>query len=182
MNTESKESRWFIEEVQPHELSLRAYLRSVFPRFPDVDDLVQESYVRVLRAKEGGRIRHIKSFLFATARNAALDFFRRRKVVSIDSVADLAALRVIGDDPDPLEATSRGQEIELLSAAVRRLPDRCRQVMTLRFRYGMSQREISEELRISENTVKVQLAKGTRRCAAYLAARGLAAAEAGSRS
>ena len=42
---------WFAEEVQPHESSLRSYLRSVFPSLPDIDDLVQESYARLLRAK-----------------------------------------------------------------------------------------------------------------------------------
>ena len=44
-------ARWFADEVKPHERSLRAYLRSVFPGFPDVDDLVQESYVRLIRAR-----------------------------------------------------------------------------------------------------------------------------------
>src|SRR5258706_7278593 len=41
-------SRWFAEEVQPHESSLRSYLRAVFPLLPDIDDLVQESYARLI--------------------------------------------------------------------------------------------------------------------------------------
>jgi hypothetical protein len=44
-------ARWFAEEVQPHEASLRAYMRGAFPMVRDVDDVVQESYLRVWRAR-----------------------------------------------------------------------------------------------------------------------------------
>ena len=166
-------SRWFAEEVQPHESSLRSYLRSVFPSLPDIDDLVQESYARLIRAREAGRVSYVKAFLFTTARNAALDFFRRKRVVSIESVADFEELSVLEDRPDAAEAVNKQQELELLSAAVRTLPDRCRQVLTLRLLYGFSHKEIAAELGISEHTVKAQLAKGMRRCADYFAERGL---------
>ncbi len=166
-------SKWFAEEVQPHERSLRSYLRSLFPALPDVDDLVQESYARLIRAKDAGTISHAKAFLFTTARNAALDFFRRRKVVSIDAVANLDELSVLEDRPDASEALNRQQELGLLAEAVRGLPERCRQVLTLRLLYAMSHKEIASELHISEHTVKAQLAKGMRRCADFLAKRGL---------
>lgn len=166
-------SKWFAEEVRPHESSLRSYLRSVFPSLPDIDDLVQESYARLIRAREAGKVSYAKAFLFTTARNAALDFFRRRKVVAIDGVADLEELSVVEDRPDASEALNKQQELALLAAAVRDLPERCRQVLTLRLLYGYSQKEIAAEMRISEHTVKAQLAKGMRRCADYLAERGL---------
>jgi RNA polymerase sigma factor (sigma-70 family) len=167
------QAHWFAEEVQPHERSLRSYLRSVFPSLPDIDDLVQESYARLIRAREAGHVSYAKAFLFMTARNAALDFFRRRKVVAIDGVADLSALSVVEDRPDAGEAVNKQQELELLAQAVRGLPDRCRQVMTLRLMYGMPHKEIAGELRISEHTVKAQLAKGMRRCADYFEERGV---------
>ena len=169
----TEQARWFAEEVQPHESALRSYLRSVFPSLPDVDDLVQESYARLIRARESGRVGYAKAFLFTTARNAALDFLRRRKVVQIDGVADLGELGVVEDRPDAAEAVNKQQELSLLAAAVKDLPERCRQVLTLRLMYAMSHKEIAVELGISEHTVKAQLAKGMRRCAEYLAARGL---------
>ena len=61
----------------------------------------------------------------------------------------------------------------MLSQAVRVLPDRCRQVITLRLLYGLSHKEIATELGISEHTVKAQLAKGMRRCADYFEERGV---------
>lgn len=166
-------ARWFSEEVHSHESALRSYLHRVFPLLPDIDDLVQESYARLIRAREAGRVSYAKAFLFTTARNAALDFFRRRQIVRIDGVADLAALSVIEDRPDAAEVVSRQQELALLADAVKTLPERCRQVVTLRLLYAMSHKEIAAKLGISDQTVKAQMAKGMRRCADYLGARGL---------
>lgn len=172
-------TRWFEEEVQPHEASLRSYLRGLFPSLPDIDDYVQESYARLIRAKQAGRISYVKAFLFTTARNAALDFFRRRKVVSFEGVDDLEALPVVEDRPNAAETASKQQELAMLADAVRTLPDRCRQVLTLRLLYGMSHKEIGAELNISTHTVKAQLAKGMRRCADYFSERGVATARHG---
>ena len=167
-------SSWFATEVLPHESALRRYLRGVFPSLPDVDDLVQESYARLIRARETGNgVGYAKAFLFTTARNAALDIFRRRKVVSIEGVANLAAFEVAEDRPSAADAINQQQELAMLSAAVRDLPERCRQVVTLRLLYGMSQKEIAADLCISEHTVKAQLAKGMRRCADYFEQRGV---------
>jgi RNA polymerase sigma-70 factor (ECF subfamily) len=46
-------------------------------------------------------------------------------------------------------------------------------VLTLRLLYGLSHRQIAADLKISEHTVKAQLAKGMRRCSEYFAERGL---------
>jgi len=168
----SEQSRWFAEEVQPHEPALRSYLRATFPTLPDIDDLVQESYARLIRAKQAGRINYARAFLFTTARNAALDIFRRRQVVAIDAIGDLSDLPVLVETPDAAEMVSKQQELELLAEAVRGLPERCRQVLTLRLLYGLPQKEIAAQLTISEHTVKAQLAKGMRRCAAFFEQRG----------
>ena len=46
-------------------------------------------------------------------------------------------------------------------------------LLTLRKIYGLSQRQIAQQLDISENTVETQVANGMRRCAAFLARHGL---------
>ncbi|HRE79927.1 MAG TPA: sigma factor, partial [Opitutaceae bacterium] len=66
-------TRWFTTEVHAHEASLRTHLRAAFPRARDVDDLVQESYLRVWKAQASRPILSAKAFLFKVARHAALD-------------------------------------------------------------------------------------------------------------
>src|ERR1043165_700673 len=87
--------RWFTENVLPHDAALRGWVRARFPSVTDPDDLVQEAYSRVIRAHAHGPIESVKAFLFATARNLALDQIRRRKVVGIDPIAEIAELSVL---------------------------------------------------------------------------------------
>jgi len=169
----SNPDRWFTDEVLPHEPALRAWLRARFPTLTDVDDIVQESYTRVLRAQTVAPIVSVKAFLFATARNLVLDHFRRRQVAGIDAIAEIGELSVLEDMPGVSETVSRQQELELLTQAIQSLPERCRQVLTLRKIYGLSQKEIAAELGISEHTVEAQVGNGVRRCAEFLARHGL---------
>lgn len=165
-------ARWFAAEVEPHEGSLRAYLRRQFPAHPDIDDLVQETYFRLLQAREQGPLRSPKAFLFATARNSALDFFRRRRVVAIDGIAEIEGLPVLEERPGVPEAVCHDQELQLLAEAIQALPPRCRQVITLRKIHGLSHREIAAQLGVAENTVNAQVALGVLRLRDYLRSRG----------
>jgi RNA polymerase sigma-70 factor (ECF subfamily) len=168
-----EQARWFAEEVQPHGLALRSYLRSQFPGYPDIEDLIQETYARLLQARAQRPVRSTKSFLFATARNAAFDFFRRRKIASIDNVAEIELLPVLEDRPGVAETVCHDQEIALLAEAIQALPERCRRVLTLRKLHGLSHREIAQQLGISENTVNAQVAIGVLRLRDYLRDRGV---------
>jgi RNA polymerase sigma-70 factor (ECF subfamily) len=165
--------RWFTEEVLPHEPALRAWLRARFPTLHDIDDLVQDSYTRVLRARANAPIGSVKAFLFTTARNLALDHFRRNRVAGIDPLTEIGDLSVSEEEPDAFENVSRRQELELLTQAIQSLPERCRQVLTLRKIYGLSQKQIAAELGITEHTVESQVGNGVRRCAEFLARHGL---------
>lgn len=169
----SEQSRWFSEEVLPHEAQLRGFLRSRFPSLTDLDDLVQESYARLLRARAAGSVSNTKSYLFTTARNAALDLFRRERIISFEGVADLQELSVLQEGTDSADSNNRDEELEVLTAAIRALPERCREVLVLRKHHGLSHREIAEKLGISQNTVNAQITVGMMRCREYFRARGL---------
>jgi len=62
--------------------------------------------------------------------------------------------------------------LQLLIQAIQSLPDRCRQVVTLRKIYGLSQKETAARLDITENTVEVQSAIGLRKCIEFFRHRG----------
>lgn len=169
----AEQTRWFNEQVQPHEAALRAYLQARFPTLADHDDLIQETYARLLRAESQGGVRYTKAFLFTTARNAAFDLFRRRGAKPTEAVTELVELTALEERPGAAEQIDLNHELEVLAEAVRALPDRCRQVLMLRYLDGLSYREIGTQLGISPETVKVHMAKGMRRCAAFFAERGL---------
>ena len=71
-------SAWFAAEVHPPEALLRGWLRARFPALPDLDDIVQEAFARVLRAHAEGTVVCPRALLFQAARNLALNQIRHR--------------------------------------------------------------------------------------------------------
>jgi RNA polymerase sigma-70 factor (ECF subfamily) len=165
---DSESSRWFDEQVHPHEPMLRAWLRSRFSHEDDIEDVVQEAYVRLLRAREAGRIASPKAFLFTVARNIALDRHRHRQVIGAEPLAENEALAVLEEGDGIPETIARHQELEILTEAIQSLPDRCRQIFTLRKVYGLSQADIARQLGVSENTVSAQLTIGVKKCMEFM--------------
>ncbi len=171
---QSDESRWFVEEVQPHEPLLRAYLHRSFPRLPDVDDVVQESHLLMLRARKKGAIKSsAKAYLFSVARNVAFGVFRSRRAQPElrDTVFPVA--EIVEEAHDGAEYASLRQEFRLAVEAIDRLPARCREIVSLRALRGLSHKEIAAQLGLTEETVRVQVARGMKKCAQFLREHGI---------
>ncbi len=165
---DSELGQWFAAHVQPHEAMLRAWLSGRFGGQLDVDDIMQEAYVRVLRARTDGELHAPKAFLFATARNLALDQLRRHHLTHTRPLVESDLSNVLDERGDIPETVARNQELALLTEAIQSLPDRCRQIFTLRSVYGMTQREIAEKLGISDRTVAAQLTIGVEKCTEFM--------------
>jgi RNA polymerase sigma factor (sigma-70 family) len=165
----------FFSEVQAYDGPLRSWLRASFPGLGEADDVLQETYSRVLRlhARDPLRKHAVKPLLFTTARHVAIDLLRRRKIVVMEAMPADDADAFADEAPGVVELVSRRQELALLAEAIQSLPERCRRIITLRKIYGLPQKEIAARLGISEHTVEAQVGIGVRRCAAYLAQRGL---------
>jgi RNA polymerase sigma factor (sigma-70 family) len=164
---------WFAHEVQPHDSSLKAYLRGAFPGVRDVDDVVQESYLRLWRARLARPIDSARSFLFQVARHVAIDVMRRRVTAATEGVRDLAALPVAEDRPDAATALCYREKVALMGEALADLPPRCREVFVLRKFQALPQREIAARLGISERTVESQVTRAMKLCEAFLRRRGV---------
>lgn len=170
-----EQTRWFVEELQPNEPALRAYLQRKYPTLGDVDDFVQESFLKALLAHKEGRLTSARGFLFHVARNAVVSFFRKQKFISPLPVNDLDLLCVLESDADVVESVCSKDELELITAAIADLPDRCRQVVMLRVLRGLPSSEVAQQLGLSEATVRVQLSRGMKRCSEFLRERGVIA-------
>jgi RNA polymerase sigma-70 factor (ECF subfamily) len=169
----TEQAAWFAESVRPHEPALRAFLSRRFSSLPDHDDLVQETYARLLRVADPGRLVHARAFLFATARNVAIDHFRRARRTPVAPIDDTAEIALLEEAPGAAEAIDRAQRHEAMLAALGTLPERCREVMLLRYVDGFSAQEIAVHLGLAPATVRVHLMKGVRDCAQFFRAHGL---------
>lgn len=158
---------WLAREILVHERALRGYLGRFFKDVADVEDVIQETYARLLSLNESAAmaVRNWHAFLFTSARNVSLDRIRKARVVSLDALAEMGGTDVLDQAPTADEALNTRQEVALLLESIASLPDRCREALTLRKLYGLSQREIAERLSISESTVEKHVAYGVRLCA-----------------
>jgi RNA polymerase sigma factor (sigma-70 family) len=158
---------WLAKDILVHERALRRYLARFFQNVADVEDVLQETYARLLSLDNSASaaVHNWHAFLFASARNAALDRLRRTRVVSLDALAEMGRMDVLDQTPSAEERLNARQELTLLMDAIASLPDRCRETLTLRKLYGLSQREIAERLGITESTVEKHVAYGVRLCA-----------------
>jgi RNA polymerase sigma factor (sigma-70 family) len=161
----------YILEVLRLEGLLRAVLHRFAPKPQDLEDLLQETYTRLLAVPEDKRaqITAVQAFALTTARNIAVDWARRKRVVSIDLVEDLDALSVSHDSAHVEDLVNAHQQLVRLAEAVAALPRRCGEVYTLRKVYGWSQKEIAAHFGISVSSVENHLTKAVRRCSESLA-------------
>lgn len=161
--------QWFRDNLLPHEPMLRAWLKSQFPREQDLDDVVQDTFLRVLRARESGEVRSPRALLFATARNLVIQNMRKAVRHGEFHLADWDELCVLDEEAGVAKAVARAEQLEILTSAIQSLPTRCRRILTLRKIYGMSQQAIAKELGISVSTVESQGIIGMRKLAQYFA-------------
>lgn len=167
--------------MHAHDASLKRYLSRSFPTVLDVEDLVQESYLRVWRrqlirpisAVSSSVSASVKGFLFQVARRLAIDTIRRARASPIDAVTEFSPSSVIDDTANTREAACTHQEFELVLEAIEALPASCREVLVLRRIRGLSPAETARALCISEETVHVHSRRGLQRVQATLRRRGV---------
>jgi RNA polymerase sigma factor (sigma-70 family) len=162
MNWRRDIDQWFVDEVLPHGAAFRSYARRLSLNDEEADDLVQEAYANTLSVENWRAIDGPRSFVFRVIHNLAVSRIRRDKVVTFETVPDMAALGTADPAPDAFAQAAARQELARLENAIRALPDKCRQVVTLRKIYELPPDEIAGRLKISVSTVEKHLSKGMR--------------------
>ncbi len=133
------------------------------------EDLVQETFIRVLRQNSYQVNRPFKPWLYAIATNLARDYFRSPESHPTHSIDNsLLELRDTSPSPEELiQAADLGQEVML---AMQRLGPEYRTVLFLRYYQSFSLQEIAETLGLPLGTVKSRLSVGTHRLRDFLVA------------
>ena len=124
----------------------------------DVEDLYQETWLRVVRAADRfDPQRRFSTWLHQIALNLCRDWRRRPPEEPVDP----DRIRLVA--PDATAATSAAVDVERLLAA---LPEAQRSVVALRLQQDLSEAQVAEILGIPRGTVKSRLHEALRRLAA----------------
>lgn len=147
--------------IERYRKPLASLLNRALGASPDVDDLFQETWMRVVRsAHRYDPEQRFSSWLFAIAWNLVKDRWSRR-VEHAD--VDLAAM--------PAQSKSAEEEVlesdraERLRALVGRLPGRLAEALLLRYFEELSEKEMAERLGIPLGTVKSRIHHGLKQLA-----------------
>ena len=134
--------------VEQYQYRLVRYLIYLLGRRDGVDDLVQETWLRVLeRGSSYDGHSRFEPWLFRIARNLALDDLRKRRTFSLDSAqnedCDAVALSPASTAPSPFLLAARSEDAQRLAHSMQTLEPACREALVLRFQEDLSLQEIS---------------------------------------
>ena len=136
-------------------------------------DVVQESYVRVLAARDTGQqVREPRALLYQTARNLIIDRHRRQAIRQHDDIDSLddAAQAAAPSHLEPESLYAQEQHAQALVAAIEALPPRCREAFVLNRFEGLSHQEVADRMGISKNMVAQHVTRALMACTACEAA------------
>jgi RNA polymerase sigma-70 factor, ECF subfamily len=149
--------------VEQYQYRLVRYLIYLLGRRDGVDDLVQETWLRVLERGTSfdGRSR-FEPWLFTIARNLAIDHMRKRRIFSLDSNDEDEGVRPLpaSDAPSPFALAARTEDAEALAHSLQALEPSYREALVLRFQEDLSLQEISAIVGAPVSTVSSRIYRG----------------------
>jgi RNA polymerase sigma-70 factor (ECF subfamily) len=153
---------WLADHVLPHEPALRAWLSRRRVILLEIDDVVQETYAVLAALPSVDHIQNPRTYTFSVAQSLILRHIRRSRIVSIDAMAEVDRLSLLGEGASAERQVADREELGNLAEAIAALPNKCRQAFTLRRIDGLSQREVAVHMGVSENTVEKHIGKALR--------------------
>lgn len=120
-------------------------------------DLMQETFTKawdyIQSDKSGKDIQNPNALVYRIANNLIIDEYRKKKSVSLDSLHE-EGFDVASHDE---LTTLQNAEFSQVKSAIAALPEKYRQIVTLRFINDFSITEIAEVTKQTENAVSVQI-------------------------
>lgn len=153
---------WLARQVMPHEPRLRGWLARRGIAECDIDDIVQETYAKLVTLASVEGIRDPRSYAYQVALSVHVTTLRRANVIPIKVISQVEQSNIAASDPSPEQIVGDRGDLEQLAVALANLPDKCRAVFMARRVEGLSHRETAEKFGISEKTVEKHMAKGIR--------------------
>lgn len=120
----------------------------------DVDDLVQEVFLRMQSARSSDPIENVERYLFRVARNVLVSRHRSDQVRERGAHAPYEDGLGVADDISPERIAIGRQEYARAVKAILRLPPRCRAAFQFHRFENMTYRAIAVRMGISKDSVK----------------------------
>jgi RNA polymerase sigma factor (sigma-70 family) len=159
----SSRRRRLDEVVRRYYAPLRAFFRRRTRNSPEVQDLVQQVFLRLAEHPHLGAIENPDAYVFQTAANALRDHSRRSLVrsryVDAQMGGESDALFMVSSDLSPERILQGRESIERVVAALRELPERTRDIFMLRCFEGLKHAEIARLQGISVRATEKHFAK-----------------------
>ncbi|MGI9263931.1 MAG: RNA polymerase sigma factor [Gammaproteobacteria bacterium] len=159
-----------MSNLEEQYLSMRSGIARMVSRIvppADVEDVVQETYIRLCRVAMSQEIENPRAYLYQTARNLALDSIKKAaNARSVEWHEDAGYAATPNDSI--VNSIHSTESFNRFCDSVHRLPSRAQRVFVLKKVYGYTQREIAAELGISESTVEKHVSLASRRCGEYM--------------
>jgi RNA polymerase sigma-70 factor (ECF subfamily) len=149
--------------------SLVQYFRRRTRNSQDVEDLVQEVFLRIVNRSSGGGVENLRGYVFQTAASVLSDHFRRRASHCADDHVEFEPDRHAGTEVDAERILESREALGFVAAALHALPQRTRTIFVLRRLDGLSYKDIARQLGISVSAVEKQMVRAVHQ---LLAARG----------
>ncbi len=141
-----------------YEEHLAAIYRFIFSKVgnrEEAEDLTSQVFIKAVRHLDQSRhIESIQSWLFQVARTTVADHWRRFYRIRVHSLDDLLDAGWEGPHEGRADPRSSGPEVRV-QRLLALLPDRYREVLTLRFLENCSIAETAARMGLSEPNVKV---------------------------
>ncbi|MCZ6617741.1 MAG: sigma-70 family RNA polymerase sigma factor, partial [Gammaproteobacteria bacterium] len=139
-----------------HKRLFNFFLHTVGKR-PVAEDLTQEVFVRMLKYRHTYRgDSGFGPWMFRMARNVRSDYFRRAGSAPF-SETNVASVEQFDEGPLPSDLVETDQSLEILRAAMKRLPMEKRELLVMARFELLKQEEIASLLDCTVGTVKVRL-------------------------
>ena len=149
--------------VERYQNRLVRYLLYLTGRREHAEDLAQETWIRVLQrgSQYDGR-QPFDPWLFAIARNLAIDYLRKIRAVQTGSLPDDGneMLLLPSSGPSPFEAAARSEDAMRLAGRLQILPPLYREALLLRFQEELSLAEIAQVVGAPVTTVTSRIYRG----------------------
>ena len=151
--------------VDQYQYRLVRYFIYLTGRRDLVDDLVQETWLRVLeRGRSYNGVSRFEPWLFTIARHLAIDQGRRQRTFSLDEEDSIesihAPLQPASNAPSPFELAARTEDAARIAHALQTLEPIYREALVLRFQEDLSLQEMSTVTGASVSTISSRIYRG----------------------